>query len=125
MNGVEVGEFLLFLSLVFALIYVLGYFLSKFRIPSILAALFVGIVLSYIPFFPFIHSIWYFCIYTNFLVFLPMDANRYKKMGAEKSKCIDDILTYYTLQIWRVLRICRDWNGCGSYCSRSCYATPI
>ena len=57
MNEIEVGEFLLSLSLVFALTYALGYFLSKFRIPSILSALFVGIALSYTPFFPFIHSL--------------------------------------------------------------------
>ena len=57
MNEIEVGEFLLSLSLVFALTYVLGHFLSKYRIPSILAALFVGIFLSYTPFFPFIHSL--------------------------------------------------------------------
>ena len=56
MNDVELGELLLSLSLVFALTYVLGYFLAKFRIPSILAALFVGIALSYTSFFPFIHS---------------------------------------------------------------------
>ncbi len=57
MNEIELGEFLLSLSLVFALTYGVGYFLSKFRIPSILAALFVGIALSYTPFFPFIHSL--------------------------------------------------------------------
>ena len=57
MNEIELGELLLSLSLVFALTYALGYFLSKFRIPSILAALFVGIALSYTPFFPFIHSL--------------------------------------------------------------------
>ena len=57
MNEFELGELLLSLSLVFALTYVLGYFLSKFKIPSILAALFVGIALSYTPFFTFIHSI--------------------------------------------------------------------
>jgi len=57
MNEIELGELLLFLSLVFALTYTLGYFLSKFRIPSILAALFVGIALSYTPFFSFIHSV--------------------------------------------------------------------
>jgi len=57
MNEIEVGEFLLSLSLVFALTYSVGYFLSKFRIPNILAALFVGIALSYTPFFPFIHSL--------------------------------------------------------------------
>ncbi len=57
MNEIQLGEFLLSLSLVFALTYALGYFLSRFRIPSILAALFVGMALSYTPFFPFIHSV--------------------------------------------------------------------
>lgn len=56
-NEFELGELLLSLSFVFALTYMLGYFLSKFRIPSILSALFVGIALSYTPFFPFIHSL--------------------------------------------------------------------
>ncbi len=56
MNDIELGELLLSLSLVFALTYVLGYFLAKFRIPNILAALFVGIALSYTSFSPFIHS---------------------------------------------------------------------
>ncbi|RLA72222.1 MAG: cation:proton antiporter [Epsilonproteobacteria bacterium] len=57
MNEIELGELLLSLSLVFALTYTLGYFLSRFRIPSILAALFVGMALSYTPFFSFIHSV--------------------------------------------------------------------
>jgi Ca2+-transporting ATPase len=57
MTEVELGEFLLFLSLVFFLTYIFGYFLSLFRIPSILAALFVGMALSYTAFFPFIHSL--------------------------------------------------------------------
>ena len=57
MNEIELGELLLSFSLVFALTYIFGYFLSKFRIPTILAALFVGIALSYTPFFTFIHSI--------------------------------------------------------------------
>ena len=57
MNEIELGELLLSLSLVFALTYILGYLLSKFRIPSILAALFVGIALSYTPFYTFVHSI--------------------------------------------------------------------
>jgi len=56
MNEIELGELLLSLSLVFALTYTFGYLLSRFRIPSILAALFVGIVLSYTPFSAFIHS---------------------------------------------------------------------
>ncbi len=57
MNGFELGELLLSLSLVFALTYTFGHFLSKFRIPSILAALFVGMALSYTPFSLFIHSV--------------------------------------------------------------------
>lgn len=57
MNEIQLGELLLSLSLVFALTYVFGYFLSKFRIPSVLAALFVGVVLSNAPFFAFIHSL--------------------------------------------------------------------
>jgi len=57
MNEIELGELLLSLSLVFALTYILGYLLSKVRIPSILAALFVGIALSYTPFSTFIHSV--------------------------------------------------------------------
>ena len=57
MNEIELGELLLSLSLVFALTYTLGYTLSKVRIPSILAALFVGIALSYTPFSTLIHSI--------------------------------------------------------------------
>ena len=57
MNDIELGELLLSLSLVFALTYWVGYFLAKFRIPSILAALFVGIALSYTQFSPFIHSV--------------------------------------------------------------------
>ena len=57
MNETELGELLLSLSFVFALTYILGYLLSKFRIPSILAALFVGMFLSYTPFFSFIHSV--------------------------------------------------------------------
>ncbi len=57
MNEIELGELLLSLSLVFALTYALGYLLSRFRIPSILAALFVGMALSYTPFFEFIHTV--------------------------------------------------------------------
>lgn len=57
MNETELGELLLSLSLIFALTYILGYLLSKFRIPSILAALFVGIGLSYTAFSPFVHSL--------------------------------------------------------------------
>ncbi len=57
MNEIELGQLLLSLSVVFALTYALGYMLSKFRIPSILAALFVGIALSYIPLFKSIHLV--------------------------------------------------------------------
>ena len=57
MNGIELGELLLSLSLIFALTYALGFFLSRFKIPSILAALFVGMILSHTPFFMFIHSV--------------------------------------------------------------------
>jgi len=57
MSEIELGELLLSLSLVFALTYALGYLLSRFRIPSILAALFVGMALSYTPFFEFIHTV--------------------------------------------------------------------
>ncbi len=57
MNEIEIGELLLSLSLVFALTYLLGYALSKFRIPTILAALFVGMALSYTPFSTFVYSI--------------------------------------------------------------------
>jgi len=56
MNEIELGELLLSFALVFALTYTLGFFLSKFRIPSILAALFVGIALSYTSFSTLIHS---------------------------------------------------------------------
>lgn len=56
MNEIELGELLLSFALLFALTYLLGFFLSKFRIPSILAALFVGILLSYTPFPLLIHS---------------------------------------------------------------------
>ena len=66
-NEFELGELLLSLSFIFALTYMLGYFLSKFRIPSILSALFVGIALSYTPFFPFIHSL---SVFENTFVFL-------------------------------------------------------
>jgi len=56
MSEIELGELLLSLSLIFVLTYILGAFLSKFRVPSILAALFVGMILSYTPFFSFIHA---------------------------------------------------------------------
>lgn len=57
MNEVELGELLLSLSFIFMLTYTFGHLLSKFRIPSILAALFVGMALSYTPFSAFVHSI--------------------------------------------------------------------
>jgi P-type Ca2+ transporter type 2C len=57
MSQLQLGELLLSFAFVFAITYSLGYFFSKFRIPSILAALFIGMALSYTPFFPFIHSI--------------------------------------------------------------------
>lgn len=57
MNEIELGELLLTFALVFAFTYALGYLLSKFRIPSILAALFVGIALSYVPLFKSIHLV--------------------------------------------------------------------
>ncbi|MDA3946605.1 MAG: cation:proton antiporter [Helicobacteraceae bacterium] len=57
MNEIELGELLMMLSLVFALTYALGYFFSRFRIPSILAALFVGMALSYTAFSASIHSV--------------------------------------------------------------------
>ncbi len=57
MNEVELGELLLSLSFIFVLTYTFGHLLSKFRIPSILAALFVGMALSYTPFAAFVHSI--------------------------------------------------------------------
>lgn len=67
MNEIEVGELLLFLALVFALTYVLGYWLAQFRIPSILAALFIGMILSNTPLSEFIHSSE---LFENSLVFL-------------------------------------------------------
>jgi len=67
MNEIELGELLLSLSLVFALTYTLGYILSKFRIPSILAALFIGMALSYTPFSTFIYSV---AAFENTLSFL-------------------------------------------------------
>ncbi len=56
MNEVEIGELLLSLSLIFALTYLLGSLLGRLRIPTILAALFVGMALSYTPFAGFIHA---------------------------------------------------------------------
>ncbi len=57
MNEFELGGLLLSLSFVFVLTYTFGHLLSKFRIPNILAALFVGMALSYTPFSVFIHSV--------------------------------------------------------------------
>ncbi|OQX58262.1 MAG: cation/H(+) antiporter, partial [Helicobacteraceae bacterium 4484_230] len=57
MNEFELGKLLLSLSAVFSITYLLGFFLSKFRIPTILAALFVGMALSYTPFSGFVHSV--------------------------------------------------------------------
>ncbi len=56
-NEFELGKLLLSLSAVFSITYLLGFFLSKFRIPTILAALFVGMALSYTPFSGFVHSV--------------------------------------------------------------------
>ncbi len=56
MNEIELGKFLLSLSLIFGLTYILGYFLSQLKIPTILAALFIGVFLSYTPFLSFIDS---------------------------------------------------------------------
>lgn len=56
MNEIELGELLLTFALVFAFTYAVGFLLSKFRIPSILAALFVGIALSYTSLPTLIHS---------------------------------------------------------------------
>lgn len=56
MDEIKVGELLLSLSLIFILSGILGYLLSKFRIPNILSALFVGMILSHTPFFEYIHS---------------------------------------------------------------------
>ncbi|WP_373034904.1 cation:proton antiporter [Sulfurimonas sp.] len=56
MDGIKVGELLLSLSLIFALTGLFGYLLSRFRIPGILAALFVGMILSHTPFFQYVHS---------------------------------------------------------------------
>jgi len=94
MNEIELGELLLSLSLVFALTYTLGYFLSRFRIPSILAALFVGMALSYTPFFPFIHSVAAFettfsfladlgVLFLLFYIGLQIELNEMKKSSSD------------------------------------------
>ncbi len=56
MDEFDLGRLLVSLSLIFSLTFVVGYFFSKFRLPSILAALFVGIALSYTPFISIIHT---------------------------------------------------------------------
>jgi Ca2+-transporting ATPase len=56
MNGFDLGRLLVSLSSIFLLTFAVGYFFSKFRIPGILAALFVGMGLSYTPFSTIIHS---------------------------------------------------------------------
>ncbi|ADN08417.1 cation:proton antiporter [Sulfurimonas autotrophica] len=56
MNEVELGKFLLSLSLIFGLTYILGSFLSQLKIPTILAALFIGVFLSYTPFLSFVDA---------------------------------------------------------------------
>ena len=94
MNEIELAELLLSLSLVFALTYTLGYILSRFRIPSILAALFVGIALSYTPFSAFIHSVPAFenifsflsnlgVLFLLFYIGLQIELNEMKKSGSD------------------------------------------
>ncbi len=55
MSEFDLGRLLVSLSLIFALTFALGYFFSKFRLPSILAALFIGMGLSYTPIDAIIH----------------------------------------------------------------------
>ncbi len=55
MNEFDLGRLLTSLSLLFALTFALAYLFSKFRLPSILAALFIGIGLSYTPMNTMIH----------------------------------------------------------------------
>ncbi len=94
MTGIELGELLLCLSLIFALTYALGYFLARFKIPSILAALFVGMILSHTPFFTFIHSIPTFegifsflsnfgVLFLLFYIGLQIDLSEMKKSGSD------------------------------------------
>ena len=45
----HIGEFLLFLALLFALTYMLAGLLERIRIPGILAALFVAMAVHYTP----------------------------------------------------------------------------
>jgi Ca2+-transporting ATPase len=56
MTEFDLGRLLVSLSLIFSLTFGLGYFFSKLRLPSILAALFIGIALSYTPFVSLIHT---------------------------------------------------------------------
>ncbi len=56
MTEFDLGRLLVSLSLIFSLTFGLGYFFSKLRLPSILAALFIGIALSYTPFVSVIHT---------------------------------------------------------------------
>ncbi len=56
MNEFALGRLLVSLSFVFASTFALGYFFSKYRLPSILAALFVGVVFSYMPVTAMIHT---------------------------------------------------------------------
>ncbi|MFA6190806.1 MAG: cation:proton antiporter [Sulfurimonas sp.] len=94
MNGIELGELLLSLSLIFALTYGFGYFLSKFKIPSILAALFVGMLLSHTPFMAFIHSVSAFestfsflsnfgVLFLLFYIGLQIDLGEMKESGSD------------------------------------------
>lgn len=94
MNEIELGQLLLSLSVVFALTYALGYLLSKFRIPSILAALFVGIALSYVPLFRSIHLVPAFehtytfladlgVLFLLFYIGLQIELKEMKKSGPE------------------------------------------
>jgi len=55
MHAIDLGRLLIYLSLIFLLTFILGYLFSKFRLPSILAALFVGMGLNYTPVDAMIH----------------------------------------------------------------------
>lgn len=94
MSEIELGKLLLSLSLVFALTYTLGYILSKFRIPSILAALFIGMALSYTPFSTFIYSVTAFkntfsflanlgVLFLLFYIGLQIELNEMKKSSSD------------------------------------------
>jgi len=56
MNEFDLGCLLISLSYVFLLTFIVGSLFSKFRIPSILAALFIGMGLSYTPFSDMLHT---------------------------------------------------------------------